>query len=372
MPESLSSPPDRAGAAKIAGAIIRRELREFVTVRRSDRPWQLPFAVAVAVGLPMAAGVWFSEMREAALGSIGAMTILYIPRTRLDHRMASLMAAAFGMTACYALGQLSHLVPEARLPIIALVAMLVTMACRYYRVGPPGPLFFVMAATIGAFAPGQLGDAAAKLGVFALGTMGAVIVGLIYSLHMLRSRAPIPALRPPNDLLDAVVIEALIIGLFVALSLGAAQFLGIEKPYWAPISCLAVIQGVNLRAVWNRKIQRIVGTMIGLGVTWLLVRYAAYPWAVASTIVILTFLIEMAIVRHYAFAAIFITPVAILLAEASTLGLTDSSGLIAARFADTVVGALIGLAGGVCLHNPVLRQRLRGWLSSVSGAKQRV
>jgi uncharacterized membrane protein YccC len=136
------------------------------------------------------------------------------------------------------------------------------------------------------------------------------------------------------------------------------------------VSCLAVIQGVNLRAVWNRKIQRIVGTMIGLGLTWLLVRYAADPWAVAITVTLLIFLIETAIVRHYAFAAIFITPVAILLAEASTVGLADSSGLIVARFMDTVVGALIGLAGGLCLHSPALRQRLKRWLIAAGAARR--
>lgn len=211
--------------------------------------------------------------------------------------------------------------------------------------------------------PGEVRDAPALLGQFALGTMGAVIVGIAYSLHILRIREPVPVPRPPEDLVDAVVVEGLIIGLFVGLSLGMAQGLGIEKPYWAPISCLAVIQGVNLRAVWNRKIQRIVGTLIGLGVTWLIVNYAAAPWAVAAIITLLTFLIEMAIVRHYAFAAIFITPVAILLAEASTVGLPGNSGLIVARFADTVVGALIGLAGGACLHNSALRARLTRWLS---------
>ncbi|HWJ68875.1 MAG TPA: FUSC family protein [Sphingobium sp.] len=360
MSEPMPQSP-RLGSLR---AIVRRELRDLITVKRSDRPWELPFAVAMAVGLPMVIGAWLGELREAALASIGAMTMIYIPRTRLDHRMVTLMAAAFGMTACYALGQLTHLVPEARLPVIALVAVLVTMACRYYRVGPPGPLFFVMATTIGAYTPGDLAGVAAKLGLFTLGTMGAVLIGFVYSLHILRFRAPVPVLRRPTDLLDSVLIEALIIGLFVALSLGAAQFLGIEKPYWAPVSCLAVIQGVNLRAVWNRKIQRIVGTMIGLGLTWLLVRYAADPWAVAITVTLLTFLIETAIVRHYAFAAIFITPVAILLAEASTLGLANSSGLITARLADTVVGALIGLAGGACLHSPALRQRLKRWLSA--------
>lgn len=345
------------------GDLARREWREFITINPSDRPWQLPLAVAVAAGMPMLLGAWLGNMSYAALASIGAMTIVYIPRTRLDHRMVTMMAAAFGMIACYALGQLSHLIPVARAPILMLVAVLVTMACRYYRVVPPGSLFFIMATAIGAYTPGEMAVLPAKLGAFALGTIGAVAVAFIYNVHILRLREPLPISPPPDDVLDTVVIDSLLIGLFVGLALGAAQLLAIDKPYWAPVSCLAVIQGASLRAVWNRQTHRIIGTMIGLGVTWLLVSYAADPWEVAIAITLLTFCIETAIVRHYAFAAIFITPLTILLAEASTLGApVDSGALITARFADTVVGSLIGMAGGICLHNAPLREKLRRWL----------
>jgi uncharacterized membrane protein YccC len=341
------------------GTLARRELHELITINPSDRPWELPFAVAIAAGLPMLLGAWFGKISDAGLASVGAMTIVYVPRTRLDHRMATVMAAAFAMISCFALGQLSQLVPIARAPIIALVAAFVTMGCRYYRVIPPGPLFFVMATAIGAYTPGEIADVPARLGVFALGSIGAVVVAFLYNVHILRSRAPLPASPPPDDLLDVVVIDSMIIGSFVGVSLGAAQILGLDKPYWVPVSCLAVIQGINLRAIWNRQVHRIIGTMIGLAVTWMLVRHATDPWVIALAIMTLTFCIETAIVRHYAFATIFITPLTILLAEAPTLGYVDSSTLIMARFADTVLGSLVGLAGGICLHSAALRQLLR-------------
>jgi uncharacterized membrane protein YccC len=61
------------------------------------------------------------------------------------------------------------------------------------------------------------------------------------------------------------------------------------------------------------------------------------------------------VVRHYAFAAIFITPMTILLAEAATLGHGSPSALIQARFLDTVLGCFVGLVGGICLHSPRFR-----------------
>ena len=70
----------------------------------------------------------------------------------------------------------------------------------------------------------------------------------------------------------------------------------------------------------------------------------------------LSFVIEVAVVRHYGFAVIFITPLTILLAEAATLGSTPSTALIVARFYDTVLGCFVGLIGGACLHNVRFRE----------------
>ena len=59
----------------------------------------------------------------------------------------------------------------------------------------------------------------------------------------------------------------------------------------------------------------------------------------------LTFVIEFTVVRHYAFATIFITPLTILLGEAATLGHGSASALIQARFFDTALGCFVGLVG---------------------------
>jgi hypothetical protein len=42
-----------------------------------------------------------------------------------------------------------------------------------------------------------------------------------------------------------------------------AEALRLPRPYWVPVSCLAVLQGVTLRAVWNRQFQRVAGTALG-------------------------------------------------------------------------------------------------------------
>lgn len=356
--------------AKGASTIARREAEQYFKHTPSDRPWELPFAIALASGLPMMAGALLGDIRAGSLASIGAMTIIYMPRTKLDLRMAALMAAGFAMIACFALGQIGQLLPDLRVPLIALVALLVTLAVRFYRVAPPGPLFFVMAATIAAYAPAPLSQMPEKLGLFALGSLFSVAIAFIYSLHILRHRDPLPPEDRPTDIIGEVVADSIIIASITGLSLFAAELLDFDKPYWVAVSCIAVMQGANLRSVWNRKVQRILGTIVGLALTWMLFTAVREPWQLALAVIALLFVVETTIVRNYALAAIFITPLAITLAEAALSSITDPTALLIARLADTVLGAVFGLLGGVLTHSPAVRSRIVKVLQLIGKSKR--
>ena len=338
--------------------IVRDELRLLVTIKPSDRPWQMPFAAALANGLPLFVGAYFGHLEYGLISSLGGLAFLYLPDTPMAHRMVSLMAAAFGMIASYALGVMSHLVPALMTPVLTFIAILVTMVCRFYRVGVPGSLFFIMAAAIGAYTPGDVMQIPLKVGLLSMGSLLACLIAFFYSLFILSRRAPRPVEPLPPATFDFVIFDSLVIGLAVGLSLAAAQLLQLDNAYWVPVSCLAVIQGMSLRAVWDKQVQRLLGTAIGLGVSWLLLSLPLDAWRIAAVITALAFIVETAVVRHYGFAAIFITPLTLLLAEAGKVGQIDPGVLIKARFIDTLLGCALGLAGGVCLHTPRIREAL--------------
>jgi hypothetical protein len=335
---------------------LRTEWQHLTTINRSDRLWQMPFAAALATGLPLLVGAGFDHLHYGLISSLGGLAFLYTPNTPLHHRMVSLMACAFAITACYALGVMSHFVPALMMPALVFIAMLVTMLCRFYALGPPGSLFFVMAAAIGAYSPTPLLQVPLVVGLIFMGALLACLIAFFYSLYALRVQAPQPATASPPPTFDFVVFDSVVIGVFVGVSLALAQLLQLDRPYWVPVSCLAVIQGASLRAVWNRQLHRALGTSIGLLLSWGLLLLPLDQWSVSLTMMMLTFVIEVAVVRHYGFAVIFITPLTILLAEAATLGSGSPSALIEARFFDTILGCLVGLAGGICLHNPRFRE----------------
>lgn len=344
------------------------EAAALLAFQRSDRPWQLPFAAAIASGMPVAAGAWLDLPSAGGLGAVAGLSFLYLPATGLHLRIPVIMACAFAMVSSYALGLISHVAAGAAIPVIALVAAAALLFCRTQAVVPPGPIFMVMAAAIAAFSPEQASAPAQHLGYFVLGCIWACGVAVTYSVYILRHRKP-SALQPPSQAeLDVALVDGLLTGIFVGGSLGVAALLGLEKAYWVPVSCLAVMQGVTLRASWQRNVHRIVGTAIGMAVTWLLLPFLDNGWAVAAAVTVLTFLIETAVVRHYAFAAIFITPLTILLAESTSPGELSTIMLMQTRLMDTTVGALIGLLGAFCLHNRQVRRVAEKGLAAVKPA----
>ncbi|MGA8862310.1 MAG: FUSC family protein [Gallionella sp.] len=315
----------------------------------------MPFAAALSSGLPLLIGAYFNHLEFGLVSSLGGMVFLYLPSTPLHHRMVTIMACAFAMSACYAFGVMAHFIPVFLVPMIVFTTVLVTMLCRFYGLGPPGSLFFIMAASIGAYSPVEFAAVPQHVGLLTLGCLLACLIAFFYSVYTLRLRPPepIPALSPQT--FDFIIFDSLIIGAFVGISLALAQALQMKNAYWVPVSCLAVIQGQTLRAVWNKHLQRILGTGIGLLVTWGLISLPLEKWSISLIMMMLAFVIEMAVVRHYGFAAIFITPLTILLAEASALGNGSSSLLIQARFFDTLLGSLAGFTGAICIHSPRFR-----------------
>jgi uncharacterized membrane protein YccC len=348
---------------------LRAEWRHLTTVQPSARRWPLPFAAALASALPVLAGALAGELAWGLIASMGGLVFLYLPATPLAHRMVTLMACAFGLCACYALGVLAHLVPAALVGVMTFIAICVTMVCRAYALGPPGNLFFVMVAAIGAGTPGVAAQVPMKIGLLVLGCVSACGVALVYSLLTLRHQPPqpVPPLRAPS--FDAVVLDAVVIGVSVGLALALGQALGLDNTYWVAVSTLAVTQGLSLRAVWTRQVHRVLGTALGLVVATLMFQLPLDAWGVCALIFGLTVVVETLVVRHYGLAAVFITPLTLLLAEAATLGQRPVGPLMQARLLDTVLGSLVGLLGGVCLHHPRVRAVLGAGLRALLPAR---
>lgn len=354
---------------------LREDWRILRTFHPSDRSWPLPLAAALAVGLPMAVGAAFHHPAYGIISSLGGMVMLNTPdSSSLTHRMVTLMCCAFGITACFALGLMGNLLPGALLvPPVMVVCLLVTMLMRYFHAQPPGGLFLVMAMLIGAYQPFDAEVFPLRVGLIVLGAILACAVAFVYSLYMLRMRkGDFRPPAPPVFDFDFIIVDSVVISFFVGLSLLLAQMLQMERPYWVPLSCMVVLQGLNLHAAWTRHVQRILGTGLGLVAAWVLLSLPILHngWALALTMAALSFAIEYVIVRHYGLAMLFVTPQTIFLVEAAQAVHAPVGELLQARFFDTLLGCLVGFVGSVCLFSPRLRRPLAHALLRIGGIRR--
>ena len=317
----------------------------------STRPWHIPFLASLCVGFPALLGVYFGHFGSGILASIGAMVILYMPHTSIPHRMVTLAVCSLGLTASFALGVSTSFNPYVSAIVLGLTTTLVTLITRFYALPPPGSFFFILVAAVAGTLPFDPASIPAHVGLFVLGGIQACLLAFLYSLLVARKAAPKPVHPPLERRVEGIIPDFVVIGLFVGGSLLLAQFLGLNNPYWVPISCAAIMQGATFRAVWHRKIHRIIGTAIGMGLAWVIFSLPLSPWELVGVIMALNFLVEFLVVRNYGLAVIFITPLTVLLAEASTVALPPDQ-LVLARMSDIVLGSFIGFIGGVILHHP--------------------
>ena len=208
---------------------MRDEWRNFVRVSPSDRPWQRPFAIALATCLPLIVGLMFGRLDYGVQSSMAGFVFLYLPETVLQQRMMWLMTCGFGLIGSFTLGLIAHFFPVLLVPFLTLTTILSTMLCRFYGFGLPGGIIFVMVAAVGAYTPTEVPDIPLKVGLFAMGALLASLLAFVYSVIILRVRKPVPTPDPSTDF-DTLVIEPVLIGLFVGLSIALAQIYQLNRP----------------------------------------------------------------------------------------------------------------------------------------------
>lgn len=122
-----------------------------------------------------------------------------------------------------------------------------------------------------------------------------------------------------------------------------SQSIQLENPYWLVISTATILQGNSLRAMMERNVQRILGTLLGIGFAAFLLNISL---ALLPKIFLISFFfvtVEFIIKHNYAIANFFITPMSLLLISLAKQQFLYS--LLPYRFLGIILGGLLGLLG---------------------------
>lgn len=94
--------------------ILKQHFKEIAKLNSSEQVWQMPFFVALGVGIVLEFSVFFGKLNYGLIAMIGALSFLYVPNTPLYlyHRMAVVMCCSFGIVSSFFLGILTHFLPS--------------------------------------------------------------------------------------------------------------------------------------------------------------------------------------------------------------------------------------------------------------------
>ncbi|GAA2537212.1 FUSC family protein [Mycolicibacterium diernhoferi] len=134
-----------------------------------------------------------------------------------------------------------------------------------------------------------------------------------------------------------------LVGIAVALAGLAALLLVSDHTYWAMAAAVLMLhQGLNWARTVARGIERLAGTLIGLGLAAAILSWQPQGWWLVALIALLQFTIEMFVVRNYAVAVVFITPLALTIASGGR-PVPDLGQYLLARGLDTLIGCAVAL-----------------------------
>lgn len=160
-----------------------------------------------------------------------------------------------------------------------------------------------------------------------------------------------------------VFISSLRFGIVTMVAALISYQFDLVRPYWVPLSCVAVMSGSTIIATFHRTIQRFFGTVIGIGIAAVILSFQPSGIIIIMFVFLLTFLTELFIVKNYGLAALFFTPNALLMAESTSNFSIDFTYFAGARIIDIVIGSAIGLFGVFLLGRKSASSRVPHLLS---------
>lgn len=147
------------------------------------------------------------------------------------------------------------------------------------------------------------------------------------------------ALRWPSEI-TLIVIR---VGIATLIAGTAALALGLDHTYWSvAFAALVLHQGGSRAAQTVRGLQRLIGTLAGLGIYAVVLWWNPSGFWLVLLVFALQFAIEMMIVRNYAAAVVFITPIALTIATAGS-PTSEPGRLILERGIDTLLAVVVAL-----------------------------
>jgi hypothetical protein len=276
--------------------------------------------VGASVGLPLYTIYLLGRIDIAVFAAFGALTSLYGHSEPAERRIETQIAAGAGLFVTIAAAAVFSAAHGSQwvlaLMLLAVVLLAGTLGAVMKWV-PRGEIFFILVLLVIAGRPIAPGELLLALATSAGGAIVAILLTMLEIkgekgsrsvAHRLRQRAAAGSGELEFER-HAIVILVAAIGVMSAWFLALA--LNIGHPFWAPITVAALIPALVSADAVRRATNLVLGTSGGVCLAALLFSAAPGPLALVTMIVVCQAIAEAIVVRSYAIALLFLSPLAI-------------------------------------------------------------
>lgn len=308
--------------------------------------------VALSVAIPMLALLAIGHPEWSIYAVFGAFTSMYGRCEPHLWRVVHQLEASVLLVSAVLIGTvLANLhAPTAVLVLVeACFAALGSVAADAANLNPVGPFWAL-------FALGASASVTHPMPLWAPLLIGGAssAVSLLLSLLVWRlapdAKAEVRRLRLSSPWRDSKVLRQ---ALRYLVAVGVAGAAGIASgwghPYWAMASAAIPLAAGAVRARLVRGVHRITGTLVGIGLTALILWPQPSTLALVLLIPLLQFPSELFMRRHFGLAQVFLTPVVLMVTLLASPG--DPVPVLTDRALETLLGAVVGMAVAVLLRD---------------------
>ncbi len=343
-------------------SIIRRELQTIIQFSQHPMPLQTAIVLSLSTLASLLTGLYVGQFQLGLLASLANLAAIYLPSSSASHQLRAICICCAGFIIAFAIGSLIQPYPHTAIFVLTIFTVAAHWLADRLDLQQPKALFFTMVACVANAIPQAFDHILANTSAITLGCVYTLFFLIISQAVITRRKkkssaaklakadAPLPIRQPQTNIYQSLIYAA-----FFGLAMLVAHLLNIPSGYWVGVSCATVMLGANSRHVFQRGIQRVTGTAIGVLIClYTLSRLS--PLEICLMISLLNFLTPIAISKNYALGIIFVTPITVLLVIA-TCPHIPANEIIMTRFIDIALGSFIGSIGGYFLHHQIVYRR---------------
>ena len=332
---------------------LRDDLRSLLAFHPAPGRWPFAVSVGVAMALPVIIATAAGHAQLGPIASSGSLLAIYLSQRSRRERAWALPLIGAGMLATMAAASLLAAAGTGTAGALAILAIAVigsSMILFARQAGPPSGLFFALLAGAGS----RLSQPVAQggEGLSPLLVVGMTALGCLIAYVVIVAPLAIPSIRRRDAVLHAETerrrfalheplrLLAPRIAIATLIAVAVAVPLDVHRAYWVVLTAVAILQKEpHLRLTAVRAVHRVVGTLLGVGIFWLLALAHPTGYLLGILLGVLQCAAELLVVRNYGVALLVITPLSLLIAEQGAGG--DLTGVTGERVLDTLLGAAI-------------------------------